>query len=364
MPGTTENRTSRRITRQAHAAAVRLYGGDLTESERSEILARCGQDPAFKARFVEAHHLLGALDDWRDELREDSMYRSFTGNRCAPARRRRPGYAAGVALAVGFVLAVAALAPWTGYFKGRDDGLSRYETAVGKRQSWVLSDGTTIALNTSSRVLVEMRRVFRRVVMDRGEVYVEIAADPLRPFTVEVGGRSVTAHGTEFNLRRSGDGFTVALIDGHVVVHRQGTEAHPHPTWLDATTHPAVLESTVGEVLGLRPGTVLDFDARNQSYTVRRDPHLARRHQWRQGRLSFADEPMSTVIEELSRYSDKPITIHDAPVGDIRVFATLRLDSIDNALSTLAGTVPIRVVPTLSGIAILAADDTSEAPRR
>ena len=68
------------------------------------------------------------------------------------------------------------------------------------------------------------------------------------------------------------------------------------------------------------------------------------------------------MLAELSRYSTKPIRIHDADVADIRVFATLRLDSIDTALSTLERAVPIRVVPTLSGIAVLAADHEGDAP--
>lgn len=41
---------------------------------------------------------------------------------------------------------------------------------------------------------------------------------------------------------------------------------------------------------------------------------------------------------------------------------TLRLDSIDTALSMLERPVPIRVVPTLSGIAVLAADIEPAAP--
>lgn len=351
---------SRRITKEAHAAAVRIYSDDLSESERVAIETRCEEDPVFKARFVEAHHLLGALDDWRDELREDSHYRTLS--RKARPRVARKVAAAGVAASV--VLGLAALLVSTGYFEDPDTTITRYATQTGEQRSLALEDGSTITVNTSSQVLVAMTDKVRRVVMDRGEAYFDVARDPLRPFTVEVGGQSITARGTEFNLRRHGDGFTVALMDGRLALHRQGVEPPADLDWLDLEAHPDdVYESPVGEGLGLVPGTVLHFDAANQTFEAHRDPDIARRQQWREGRLTFIDEPMAKVVEELSRYANKPIRIHDAHIGDIRVFATLRLDSIDAALTTLENAVPIRVIPTSSVIAILAAEDDADAAR-
>lgn len=350
-------RTSR-ITEQAHAAAVRIYGEDLTESERLAIVARCEEDPVFKARFVEAHQLLGALDGWRDELREYSWYRYSRKPQTAKRRFVRkyglPGVAAGV------LLAVAAYLLATGYFDYSASTVTRHATKIGEQRTLTLEDGSTVTLNTKSQVLVDMTDTARRIVMDRGEAYFEVARDPLRPFTVEVGGRAITAHGTEFNLRRLGDGFGVALIDGRLALHRQGDEPPADPPWLDLEKHPHGIESAVGEALGIGAGTMLDFDAHRQTFRAHHDADIARRQQWRQGRLTFIDEPMASVVAELSRYSDKPIRIYDAHIGDIRVFATLRIDSIDGALTTLENTIPIRVVPTLSGIAILAEEESGD----
>ena len=351
--------TSRRITREATAAAVRTYSEDIKDSERRAILARCEEDPVFKARFMEAHELLGALDDWRDELREDSMYRTWSGKLRASRRSMRNAAAFGLAASVVLVAAVLAS---IGLFTQPGSAITRYATVVGEQRSVALPDGSTVTLNTGSQILTEITNAVRRVVMDHGEAYFEVAKDPLRPFTVEVGGRSITAHGTAFNVRRLGSGFTVALIDGRLALHRQGGEPPAAPLWLDLGAHPDGFESPLVEGLGLRSGTVLHFDSRKQTVTARHDPEVERRQQWRQGRLSFKDQPLSTVVAELSRYSTKPIRIHDADVADIRVFATLRLDSIDTALSTLERAVPIRVVPTLSGIAVLAADDEPSAP--
>ena len=185
------NFTKARMTKEAHAAAVRIYSDDLSESERAAIEARCEADPVFKARFVEAHHLLGALDDWRDELREDSVYRTLS--RKPQLRIARKVTAAGVA--AGIVFGLAALLVSTGYFEDSDSTVARYATQTGEQRSLALEDGSTITVNTGSQVLVAMTDKVRRVVMDRGEAYFEVARDPLRPFTVEVGGQSITARG-------------------------------------------------------------------------------------------------------------------------------------------------------------------------
>ncbi len=351
-------RASRTITKEAHAAAVRIYSEDLKESERLAIEARCEEDPVFKARYVEAHQLLGALDGWRDELREDSAYRSIEVRPRAHGRRVRGIAASGIAASVLVVTAIL-LTTSSRLFTEPDSEVPRYTTVVGEQRLVTLGDGSNVTLNTDSQVLVEMTTASRRIVMDRGEAYFEVAPDPLRPFTVEVGGQAMTAYGTAFNLRRLGDGFTLALMDGRLALHRQGGEPPLDPPWLNAEQDPVGVEQTIGEGLGLRAGTVVRFNAHTQTMMVRHEPDLGQRQHWRQGRLSFRDQPMSAVIAELSRYSEKPIRIHDAQIGDTRVFATLQLDSIDGALATLENALPIRVVPKVSEIVILAAQEES-----
>ena len=201
----------------------------------------------------------------------------------------------------------------------------------------------------------------RRVVMDRGEAYFDVAQADHRPFTVEVGGRSLTAHGTEFNLHRHRDGFTVALLEGRLAVYQQGREPPANPTWLDPAGHSNGTVSTVAVDVGLLAGTVLDFDAHRQSAFVRHDPDIdtppamAARAAELQGRTVVRRCGGTQPVCRTSRCASA-----DAHVGDIRVFATLRLDSIDAALQTLEQTVPIRVVPTPAEILISAADEESE----
>ena len=112
------SRSSRRIIREANAAAVRMYSEDFTEADAIAIKARCDQDPEFRERFVEAHHLLGALDDRSDELGQDSMPPS---SMVKPRPTRRVSVVAASGLAAGVLIALGIWLAWTGAFVDRAD---------------------------------------------------------------------------------------------------------------------------------------------------------------------------------------------------------------------------------------------------
>src|SRR5690606_14321003 len=130
-----------------------------------------------------------------------------------------------------------------------------------------LSDGSELTLNTASQVLVDITDGMRRVVMDRGEVYFEIAGDPLRPFIVELQGRSISVLGTEFSLRRTAQGFSLALVDGVVSLHR------PEEKLVSAAQ---VLAPEQGETVSIfadgqyevRAGTVVEFNVLTQQLSA------------------------------------------------------------------------------------------------
>ena len=74
-------------------------------------------------------------------------------------------------------------------------------------------------LNTGGQLVVDYGAQARRVLLERGEAYFEVAEDRARPFTVDLGLRSVTAVGTAFNVRKDPERFQVAVTDGAVAFH-------------------------------------------------------------------------------------------------------------------------------------------------
>src|SRR3546814_18300530 len=81
----------------------------------------------------------------------------------------------------------------------------RYDTPVGGQRLIALADGSQIELNTKTVVRTAVSKTLRRVWLDNGEVFFEIAHDAAHPFVIFAGPKRITVLGTNFSVRRDGD---------------------------------------------------------------------------------------------------------------------------------------------------------------
>src|SRR6218665_510159 len=101
---------------------------------------------------------------------------------------------------------------------------NEYVTGIGERRSIRLPDGTTVTLNTRSRLVVAFSSERRLVRLVQGQALFEVVRDRNRPFTVQAVDRQVTALGTVFEVRVDPGRVQVVLIEGRVVVERPAEE--------------------------------------------------------------------------------------------------------------------------------------------
>lgn len=188
-----------------------------------------------------------------------------------------------------------------------------FRTKVGQRSDIPLSDGSTMTLNTDSAVHVALSKSERRIELASGEAYFDVAKDKTRPFVVDTAKLTITALGTRFAVRALDDGATVALVEGSVRVARQGA----------GTNEAVVLQA--GSILRLTPS----------GFEVTRGD-AARLANWRTGRLSFDQTPLAAAVEEMNRYTTKPILLSTPSLGSTPVtglFATDRPDELVTMLT-------------------------------
>ena len=346
-----------RDRRVAVEDTVRLYSEHSCPSDRVEISKHLNDEGCERA-FVELNHMVASLDDWADELSSDPDIEAWLeqGEKKVARKKVWPGLAAAalvvIAVAVSLYIHMAPV----------DDGGSnvlRYVTATGEQKSVTLSDGSVLTLNTRSQALVDVSGDVRRVVLDRGEVYFDVARDVSRPFTVEVDGRAITVLGTEFNVRRDSDGFSLALVEGEVALHRQGQSELAGAPVLDVAEDQMLVKQVAGPVR-IQAGTYLDFDVVSQRVSAKSDPNIASSQNWRRGLLSFKGDLLSDVIAELNRYSPKPIMLMDKDASGFEVYSTLNVKDINMALKGLEVSAPIKVVPMVDRIEIFAAKKTEK----
>ena len=88
-------------------------------------------------------------------------------------------------------------------------------TKQGERRRITLPDGSTLFINDQSTVSIDGTRT---LTLKRGQVYVEVAADPNLKFVVKTSKRDVTALGTKFAVQVADSNSAVLVTQGKVKV--------------------------------------------------------------------------------------------------------------------------------------------------
>lgn len=195
-----------------------------------------------------------------------------------------------------------------------------YESAVGVQKRITLADGTSVILNTNSRLDVNFSANRRDIRLVRGEAYFDVVHDKARPFTVYARDYVVRDIGTAFNVQLSKAGLVeVGVTKGSVEV----TPAHAGTS--GAVKSLGILEAGQNIVLGEkveRTETVSSAD-------------MGRKLAWRQGDLIYTGQPLKEVLADVSRYSDIKIELADPALENLPVGGAFRTDQIGAIFAAL-----------------------------
>ena len=315
---------------EAEHAVHRLWSDQLSEAEAAAIQRRAQRDPRYRDELRGLRAACASMEGLADDVAIQEVawdYRQLLQKHRA-RRRVALGIAAGALLAVSTILSY--YPPWG----GADAHLQKYFTRIGEQRTIELDDGSVMTLNTAGRVVVDYGAQARRVSLERGEVYFEVAKDSPRPFTVDLGLRAVTAVGTAFNVRKDAERYQVAVVEGAVMLH-EATE--------DISALPQQVLIGEAEPHRVEAGWVAELDLSSERLTVFQPESIEHYRDWRSGLLGFYDEPLSRVVRELNRYSRKRILIEDTSIMELTVFTVVRVTDIDTALHGLEQVLPIDV---------------------
>lgn len=263
---------------------------DLVRDEAALWMARA-RDP----RFAD----WDALTEWleADPARNLAYEEAFAGHdlagMAAPAVSTAPVVEAGTRWRrhrwVGGVLAgaaaAAALIAFVAPYKSASADIVA-ETAPGQHRLIHLADGTRIALNGDSRLVLN-RSNARTARLERGEALFSVVHDETRPFTVDVNGARMVDLGTRFD----------------VVLHARGSEV--------AVAEGAVLYDPNGAAVRLGPGRLLRRAAGSQIVEINQiDPAMV--GTWQAGHLIYRDASLSRVADDLARATGEKIIVDHA----------------------------------------------------
>lgn len=219
-----------------------------------------------------------------------------------------------------------------------------FSTAIGKRATEQLPDGSSITLNTNTEVHVVYQARDRIVDLRRGEAHFDVAHDVDRPFGVRAAGHIVQAVGTAFNVRIQDAGeVEVTVTEGVVQILDDGRNADTNDSMavLAWWTNPIVGAGLVrGQIALLRDQ--LPYEATDAAIGTQEPEILEIKLAWQQGVLIFEGEPLKTVLQEFGRYTTTEFIIENAELGDVRVGGYFEAGNTDALLNTLNENFQIR----------------------
>jgi transmembrane sensor len=197
-----------------------------------------------------------------------------------------------------------------------DSLMADLHTGREQREQFNLADGSRLSLNADSAVDLQFDDQQRLVILRRGELIIQVAADPRRPLRVRTAQGEVRALGTRFLVAQEQQATRVVVLE-----------------------HSVRASLFAGSELDLQEGQAALL------YAGRIEPLTSdQRHRadWLRGRLNVLDDPLEKVVDALRPYSRGFVRV--APeVRGLRVQGVFPLNDPERTLSALAETLPIRV---------------------
>jgi transmembrane sensor len=256
----------------------------LNESNAEEVADQwmqwCGADPLNLPTFERMQHLWNALPEARATTFHPVLNR--------PKHRARL-----IAMAAGVVLLLG-VAGWFAWHYSDEQVLV---TSIGEQRRITLADGSNLDLAPGSRVVTHFTLAKRDVRLERGQAFFQVAHKLTRPFIVHANNLTVTAVGTEFDVRISPDATAVTVMEGRIKVAPDAEKTDQGGTRME------IIRADIGQ-------RVTFSNSAHQFSVGTVDPKVA--GSWRGGKLQFVGESLEDVVGVINRYSTKHIVVAPA----------------------------------------------------
>lgn len=212
----------------------------------------------------------------------------------------------------------------------------QYATAVGEQETILLSDGSKIILNTNSEVTVDLDSSRRSIILLKGEAHFDVAPDADRPFLVYANDGIVKAIGTAFTVHLHKSSVEVTVSEGVVALI-----SRPHIAV--SNDEPVTPIEDFTPLAALTVGQSAIFAETVESLSRMSGEALDRKLLWRGGFIAFAGEPLSTVVADVSRYTDIIIEIDDPDLESLPIGGYFKVGEVEDMLDSLEASFGIQI---------------------
>jgi transmembrane sensor len=216
-----------------------------------------------------------------------------------------------------------------------DPAQLKIATATGEIRSFRLDDGSVVALDTNSLVLVDFDAGRRNLRLLRGRARFTVAHER-RPFAVHAGRGTVTARGTIFDVDLLPDNrIVVRLMRGAV----------------DVTTDAPATERAPATVR-LSPGQQVELRDAPKPLALEVVRARANDREWPAGLKEYRNVRLGDLFAEANRYADIPLVGATPDIDDVRVSGNFRITDSARLARNLGDVLGLAVISGPNSIAL------------
>lgn len=299
-----------KIRKEAVDWLILLQSEQCTDQDRQAFAIWQAQSPSHAQLYGHVSgqwQVLGLLKD-KDFPARTATIRHQNQARTQP-RPQLFAYATAACLILALALTAFTQNGWWGVQQS-------FSVPKGSRETILLADGSTLELNSGSKVTTHFNYWQRKVELTQGEAFFTVAYDENRPFEVQAGQGQITDIGTAFEVYRHQAKVLVAVQEGIVEVKAKDTRR-------------------------LTAGQSLAYDAIGAIQDESQD--IANLTAWRKGQIVFQSRRLDEVLAEISRYHDVHIAMQQPSLAKLKVSGTFYTANLNELLDAITVIVPVKV---------------------
>lgn len=291
-----------------------LQSENCTDDDRRQFNYWLCKSEAHQAAYAHAEHLWSETDKLKGTP-------DIPGLREARQRQPKRPPASIFGWALFFLISSALMS--IGWLEYNTETIT-YSTQLGEQRLISLTDGSSINMNTATRLHVRISYLQRKITLDTGEAVFNVAHKAWHPFVVHTEELQIRDIGTRFNVHKQQDDTVVTVLEGAV------------------------------EIDGVR----LD-EGYQQLYSSRNDRAILRPADteqiaaWQHGRLIFRQTPLATVAAELERYHPVHFIFTDPAIAHETLSGTFDTHDLPLFLNSLKKILPVKVKKLPDGKTLL-----------
>jgi len=304
---------------------AKYYWGIATDQEKNEVYQ------SQESERVLQEHWSHTTNNMEVDLNKDDIARKISAQIKKNTKESRIKKLKRIMLkhAASFIIPILALGILYFLLVMRPDMINRMATVEkenprGQRTELILPDGSKVWLNAQSKISFPEKFIGRyRIIQLEGEAYFDVVRNPKKPFIVQTKEVDIEVLGTSFNVKSYSEDEIVktTLISGKVRVKHVDPKTEKVLSAVLSPNHQAIY---------------LKNDKRFVLNQVEAQKYIL----WKDGIISFDNEPFTNVVKTLERWYDIDFEVDSDLKHKYNYTITITEESLEDVLALIKKTTP------------------------